>query len=132
MTIPIEFTILYTIISVVFLIITIELLFCNEITFNKTSAIMMYSFINAMISYFTAYTYFGINLYGYDLDGVLVENAFFTMSPVGMIYVFFAIVNVVFTLYCIYLFYMKPWKQLLKTYNRGRNPWYEDEESLNY
>lgn len=127
MVIPLEITIIYTIIAFVLLLLIGELLFLEEEqTILKTSFAFMLCFINGVFSYMTAYTYFAIDLYGYDSTGTVVSNPMYELAPFGILFVVFAFFSIIFSFYCLYLFYMKPWNEMIKTYNLHRNPWYED------
>lgn len=126
MVIPLEITLVYTIIALLLFLIIGMLLFMEEATILKTSFAFMLCFINGVFSYMTAYTYFAIDLYGFDSSGVVVSNPVYELAPFGMFFLIFSYFSIIFMFYCLYLFYMKPWNEMLKTYNLHRNPWYED------
>lgn len=126
MVIPLEITLVYTIIALLLFLIIGMLLFMEEVTILKTSFAFMLCFINGIFSYMTAYTYFAIDLYGFDSTGVVVSNPVYELAPFGMFFLIFSYFSIIFMFYCLYLFYMKPWNEILKTYNLHRNPWYED------
>ena len=126
MAIPLDITIVYTIIALILFLTIGFLLFMEEQTILKTSFALMLCFINTVFSYMTAYTYFAIDLYGFDSSGVVVSNPMYELAPFGIFFLMFAYFSIIFSFYCLYLFYMKPWNEMLKTYNLHRNPWYED------
>ena len=128
MVIPLELTLVYTIIALLLFLIIGMMLFMEEATIPKTSFAFMLCLINGIFSYMTALTYFGIDLYGFDSDGVVVSNPMYELAPFGMFFLLFTYFSIIFMFYCLYLFYMKPWNEMLKTYNLHRNPWYEDPD----
>ena len=128
MVIPLDITIVYTIVTLILFLIVGFLLFLEDPTILKTSFALMLCFINAVFSYMTAYTYFAIDLYGYDSSGEVVSNPMYELAPFGMFFLLFSFFSIIFSLYCLYLFYMKPWNEMLKTYNLHNNPWYEDPD----
>ena len=126
MVIPLDITLIYSILVLIIFLIIGFLLFTEEPTVPKTSFALMLCFINAVFSYMTAYTYFAIDLYGFDSSGTVVSNPMYELAPFGLFFLVFAYFSIIFSLYCLYLFYMKPWNEMLKTYNLHNNPWYED------
>lgn len=123
MGIPIDFTIVFMIIVIILLLITIVFLFVDP-DFNKSIASMILCFINIVFSYMAAYSFLVISLYGYDAQGVLVENNVYDFYPFGAFFVVFVYINLVLIFYALYLCYKKPWEEVLKSY--GRTPmWYE-------
>jgi len=128
MVIPLEITLVYTIISLFLFLFIGILLFMEEPTILKTSFALILCFINGVFSYMTALTYFGIDLYGFDSTGTVVSNPVYDLAPFGMFFLMFAYFSIIFSLYCLYLFYMKPWNEMLKSYNLQNNPWYEDPD----
>ena len=128
MVIPLEITLIYTIISLfVFLFIGI-LLFMEEQTILKTSFAFILCFINGVFSYMTCLSYFGIDLYGFTNEGVVVSNPMYDLAPFGMFFLMFSYFSIIFALYCLYMFYLKPWDEMMKSYNLQNNPWYENSE----
>jgi len=128
MVIPLDITLVYSILALIMFLVIGYLLFMEEPTINKTSFALMLCFINGIFSYMTAYTYFAIDLYGFDSTGTVVSNPMYELAPYGMFFLVFAYFSIMFSLYCLYLFYMKPWNEMLKTYNIHRTPWYEDPD----
>jgi len=128
MVIPLDITIVYTILTLILFLIVGILLFLEEPTVLKTSFAFMLCFINAVFSYMTAYTYFAVDLYGHDYLGEVVSNPMYELAPFGLFFLLFSYFSIMFSLYCLYLFYMKPWNEMLKTYNLHNNPWYEDPD----
>lgn len=126
MVIPLDVTLIYTVMSfIIFLIIGI-LLFMEEPTILKTSFAFILCFINTVFSFMTCLTYFGIDLYGFTASGEVVSNPMYELAPFGMFFLALSYFSIIFMFYCLYLFYMKPWNEMIKTYNLHRNPWYED------
>lgn len=126
MVIPLEITLVYSIITLFLFLFTGVLLFMEEPTILKTSFAFILCFINGVFSYMTAYTYFAIDLYGFDSTGTVVSNPMYELAPFGMFFLLFSYFSVILCFYCLYLFYMKPWNEMLESYNLHRNPWYED------
>jgi len=126
MVIPLDVTLVYTILALFMFLIVGFLLFMEEPTVLKTSFAFMLCFVNTVFSYMTAYTYFAIDLYGFDSSGVVVSNPMYELAPFGLFFWVFSYFGIIFMFYCLYLFYMKPWNETLKMYNMHKNPWYED------
>lgn len=123
MGIPIDFTIIFMLVAIILLLITIVFLFIDP-DFDKAIASIILCFLNGVFSYCAAYSFFVVSIYGYDAQGVLVENNIYDFYPFGMIFVIFVYINLILSFYAIYLCYKKPWEAVLKTY--GRTPmWYE-------
>ena len=129
MAIPLDITIVYTIIALILFLIIGFLLFMDEQTILKTSFALMLCFINTVFSYMTAYTYFVIDLYGIDYLGEVVSNPIYELAPFGLFFLMFSYFSIIFALFCLYLFYLKPWEKTMETYNIRNNPWYEKPDS---
>ena len=128
MVIPLDVTLVYTILSLFLFLFIGILLFMEEQTILITSFAAILCFVNTVFSFMTALTYFGIDLYGFTTSGVVVSNPVYELAPFGMLFVAFAYLSIVFLMYCIYLFYLKPWNKMLEAYNIQNNPWYENPE----
>lgn len=128
MAIPLDVTLVYTILSLFLFLIICVLLFIEEQTLLKTCFAFILCFVNGVFSYMTAYTYFAVDLYGHDYLGEVVSNPIYELAPFGMFFILFAYFSIVFGLYCLYLFYLKPWNEMLKAYNLQNNPWYENPD----
>ena len=128
MVIPLDVTLIYTVLSFIIFLIIGMLLFMEEQTILKTSFAMILCFINTVFSLMTALTYFGIDLYGFNTSGEVVSNPMYDLAPFGMFFLTLAYFSIIFIVYCLYLFYLKPWEKMLKSYNLNNNPWYEDPE----
>ena len=126
MVIPLDLTLVYSILTLILFLIIGILLFMEEPTILKTAFAFMLCFINGVFSYMTAYTYFAIDLYGFDSSGTVVSNPMYELAPFGLFFLLFSYFSIILSLYCLYLFYMKPWNETLKMYNIHNNPWYED------
>lgn len=127
--IPIEFTILFSVMSLSILILILVLEFI-EPNFNKSIFAIILSFINIPISYIACMSYFVFDLYGYTTSGTLVSNPVVDMFPIGIIFLLFAYLNILLFLYGLYLLYKKPWKELMKIHNMDEGYWYESEYDL--
>ena len=128
MVIPLDITLVYTILSLFLFLFIGVLLFMEEQTILKTSFAFILCFVNGVFSYMTSLTYFGIDLYGFTTEGVVVSNPMYELAPFGLFFMVFSYFSIVFGLYCLYLFYLKPWEEMLKSYNLQNNPWYENPE----
>ena len=128
MIIPLDVTLIYTILSIFLFLLIGFLLFLEEQTILTTSFALILTFVNGIFSYMTAYTYFGIDLYGFDSTGTVVSNPMYELAPFGILFLMFAYFSIIFALYCLYMFYLKPWEQMKKSYNLRENPWYENPE----
>jgi hypothetical protein len=126
MGIPIDITLLYTIIVIALFLFTGLLLFLDNTTFTKSIFAMMLCFINGIFSFMTALTYFGIDLYGFTTDGIVVSNPMYEIAPFGIMFILFVYINLMLTIYCLYLFYEKPWQKMLESYGKKKTIWYED------
>ena len=128
MVIPLDVTIVYTILVLFLFLFVGILLFMEEQTILKTSFAFMLCFINCVFSYMTALTYFGIDLYGFNTSGTVVSNPMYDLAPFGIFFLMFAYFSILFAFYCLYLFYIKPWEKVMESYNLRGNPWYENPE----
>lgn len=126
MAIPLDLTLVYTIIAFILFLLIGFLLFLDEPTILKTSFALILCFVNGLFSYMTAYTYFAVDLYGFDATGTVVSNPISELAPFGLLFIAFAYFSIVFALFCIYLFYLTPWKKAVESYNIRKNPWYEE------
>ena len=129
MAIPLDITIVYTIIALLLFLIIGVLLFLEEQTILKTSFALMLCFINTVFSYMTAYTYFAIDIFGFNSAGEVVSNPMYELAPFGLFFLMFSYFSIIFALFCLYLFYLKPWEKAMETYNLRSNPWYEKTDS---
>jgi len=127
MGIPLDMTLIFTILAIILFLFTGILLFFEETTFNKVIFAMILSFINMVFSFMTALSYFGVDLFGFDSDGILVSNTIATVAPFGLLFVLFVYINLMFTFYCLYLFYEKPWQKMLESYGKRSTIWYEEQ-----
>ena len=128
MAIPLDVTLVYTILSLFLFLFIGILLFMEDQTILKTSFALILCFVSLVFNYMTALTYFAIDLYGFTSEGVVVSNPMAELAPFGMLFIVFAYFSIIFALYCLYLFYLKPWNEMLKTYRMQNNPWYEDPD----
>lgn len=127
MGIPLDMALVFMILCVVLLLISIFLLFI-EPTFNNAVAGIIISFINLLFSYATVFSLLGLDLYGIDYTGELVSNIEGDFYPFGIMFFLFVFLNVLFTVYGLYLLYAKPWKETMKSFGPQKRIWYEDTE----
>jgi len=113
MGIPVEYHMLFCFLSIIFFIIILALLFI-EPTFDKTVAGFILCFFNLVVSAVAGLGFFAFDLYGYDTSGILVENLVNDYDFLGMVFVILAYICVILMLYCIYLWYKKPWEGVRK------------------
>lgn len=124
MGIPIDFTLIYTILVILLFCISMFLLFI-EPNFNQAIAALIFCVVNIIISYICAYSYLVVSIYGFDADGVLVENNIFDFYGFAAFFLAFVFINLALIFYSIAVCYKKPWEGLAKSYNE-RNPWFID------
>lgn len=124
MGIPMEFTLLYTILVILLFCISMFLLFI-EPSFNQAVAALIFCFVNVIISYICAYSYLVISIYGFDSSGVLVENNVFDFYGFAAFFLSFVFINIALMFYAIAICYKKPWEGLTKAYNT-KDPWLTD------
>lgn len=127
MAIPIEMTMLYTIISVILFLLVGLLLFYDKPTFNTTVFAFMLSFINILFSIIATFSYFGIDIYGFTSEGELVSNPTVEIASFGLVFLLFVYISVMLTFYCLYLFYEKPWVYAMESYGKKKPMWYEQQ-----
>jgi len=113
MILPIEYSIVFIIITILLFIITMSMLFNNP-DFFRTIAGMIFCFINGIFSYVSAYSMLGVDLYGYTSAGVLVSNPVYDLYGFAVMFLIFVYINLVLLFYSIWLLYKKPWEQVLK------------------
>jgi hypothetical protein len=120
MGIPIEYHLLFLCMTFLLFIITIFLLFI-DVTFSKGIAAFILIFFNLIFCMIVSYGFGAIEVQGFNSDGQLVSNIYSDMHPFIYIYWIFGYINIMLMIYCVYIFYKKPWE----AYMRGE---YEDEE----
>jgi hypothetical protein len=127
MGIPLDITLIYTVLAIILFLFTGLLLFFDETTFNRVVFAMMLCFINGIFSFMTALSYFSIDLFGFTIDGEIVSNPTNVIAPYGLMFILFVYINLMLTFYCVYLFYEKPWKKMLQSWGKKTTMWYEEQ-----
>jgi hypothetical protein len=110
MEIPMDYHLLFLVITFLLLILTIIFLFI-EPTVEKTTASVILIIINIIFCIVCAYSFFAIDYYGFDTDGTVVHNAYADMYPLHVIWWGLTYVNIMLIVYCGYLFWKKPWEE---------------------
>lgn len=100
-------------ISIAFFVSIFDLLFIKQ-TFERTIAAFMFCFINIFISFIAGLGFFAIDFFSYDSEGVIVSNMVSDYNFLGYVFIGLAYICFIMLLYCIYLFYDKPWKNVRK------------------
>ena len=113
MGIPIEYHMLFCMLSIMFFIMILSLLFIQP-TFNQTTAAFILCFLNIVISLVAGAGFFAFDLYGYDNTGTLVTNVVNDYDFLGLIFIILAYISLIMLFYCIYLWYEKPWVTVKK------------------
>jgi len=107
MEIPIDYHILFLMMTFILFILTIILLFVDN-TFEKTIAAMVLAVFNMVLCIFNALSFYAIDLYGHSGSGVLEHNVYYDLYPLGFLYLGLFYINFMLTIYCGYLFLRKP------------------------
>lgn len=113
MGIPVEYHMLFCMLSIVLFIITLALLFIQP-TFNQVTAAFILCFLNAVVSAVAGAGFFAFDLYGYDTAGAVVTNVVNEYDFLGLIFVILAYISILLLFYCVYLWYEKPWSNVRK------------------
>ena len=125
MSIPVEYHILFLLMSFIFFILTILFLFVNN-TFEKTIAANILIAFNLILNFISGYSFNAIDLYGHNTNGTVVHNIYSELYPFTYIYWAFVWVNIMLIFYCIYLYLKKP----IDEYTTQREEYYG--EGYNY
>jgi len=123
-TMLIEYHIIFMILIFILFIISILLLFI-DVTLEKAIAANIFTVVNFILCAIVSLGFGAINAYGYDANGVIVNNIYSDMYY--FIYIFWAMgyINVMILFYCVYMYYRKPWEQFT-----GES--YENEKQYRY
>lgn len=124
MEIPIDYHILFLVMSFVLFILTIFLLFI-EVTFQKAIAANILIMFSIIINFIVAYGFSAIDLYSWDSSGNVVHNVYSNMHPFIQIYWAFVWINISMIFYCVYIYLKKPWIDYTKN---SRDDFYEEGE----
>ena len=123
MEIPIDYHILFLVMSFVLFIMTIFLLFV-EVTFQKAIAANIFIMFSIIINFIVAYGFSAIDLYSWDSSGEVVHNVYSNMHPFIQIYWAFVWINIMLLFYCLYIYLKKPWEDYVKN---SREDFYEEQ-----
>lgn len=111
---PETYHIIFIGISMALFFFIIDLIFLKQ-TFERTIAAFMMCFINIFLSFITGMGFFAIDFFSYDSTGTIVSNVVNEYDFLGYVFIGLAYISFIFLLYCLYLFYDKPWKGVKKT-----------------
>lgn len=100
-------------ISIILFVLIIDLLFTKR-TFEKTVAGFIFCFINIVICFLTGLGFFAIDFFSFDSAGVIVSNVISDYSSLGFVFIGLSYISFIMLLYCVYLFYEKPWNKTRK------------------
>ena len=115
MGIPVEYHLLFLIMSFILFLVSIFFLFINT-TFQKAIAANILIVFNIVLDFLVALGFGAIDFYHFNQTGNLVHNVYAGMHPFITIYWIFAWVNIMLLFYCVYIYLKKPWED----YVRGR------------
>ena len=106
----IEYHLIFMIIIFLFFMISILLLFI-DVTLERAIAANIFTVVNFILCSIVSLGFGAINVYGYDADGLIVNNIYGDMYY--FIYVFWAMgyINIMILFYCVYVYYKKPWEE---------------------
>lgn len=113
MGLPIDYHILFMIMSILFFALVILFIFINP-DFNKTVAATLLSFLNIVICFITGLGFFSIDLYSFDSQGEIVSNILTDYSELGIVFIGLSYLSLLLLFYCVSLFYSKPWENVNK------------------
>ena len=122
MEMPIDYHIIFMIMSFILLIITIFLLFI-ETTLEKTVAANILIVFNIMLCMIISLSFGAIDMYGYSSTGAIVHNVYSELYAFIYLYWVLMYVNIMLLFYCVYHYYKKPWEE----YIEERNYYFRDE-----
>ena len=83
-------------------------------SFNTTVAAFILCFIEIVLSFIAGLGFFSIDFLSYDSTGALISNPIMEYDFLGYIFFGLSYLSLVFLLYCIYMFYEKPWSGVKK------------------
>lgn len=111
MEIPIDYHIIFIMMSFIFFILIMFLIFIDN-DFNKTVAAFILSMFNSVLCIISALSFFSINIFTVDATGTLVSNPYHDLGIFSIVFVILFYINILLVIFCIYLFYKKPWEVL--------------------
>jgi len=109
MEIPIDYHLIFIMMSFIFFILIMFLIFIDN-DFNKTVAAFILSMFNSVLCIISALSFFSINVFTADATGTLVNNPYHDLGIFSIVFVILFYINILLVIYCIYLFYKKPWE----------------------
>jgi len=111
MEIPIDYHLIFIMMSFIFFILIMFLIFIDN-DFNKTVAAFILSMFNSVLCIISALSFFSINIFTTDAAGTLVSNPYHDLGIFSIVFVILFYINILLVIYCIYLFYKRPWEVL--------------------
>jgi len=111
MEIPIDYHILFLAMSFILFIIAGFLMFVDA-TFEKAILAFIFCMFNIILNFLNAFIFSAVDMPGYDTTGAIVHNVYGGMHPLSFIFVIMMYINVLFMVYCVYLFIKKPWTEI--------------------
>lgn len=114
-----EYHLIFIIISFIFFLIVMFFLFI-EPDFNRAIASFIFCILNGVITAMNALSFFGIGINYVDPNGVFMTEAYHDMYIFSILFVVLFYMNILLLVYCIYLFYKKPWEQVRRNVQEER------------
>jgi len=108
MEIPIDYHILFLAVSFLLFILAGFLMFIDT-TLEKAILAFIFCMFNVILNFLNAFIFSAVDLYGFDTTGAVVHNVYGGMHPLSFIFVVMMYINILFMVYCVYLFIRKPW-----------------------
>jgi len=106
-----DYHIIFLVMTFIIFIISILLLFSDDITLVRAVGANVLIFFNMILNLIVSQGFGAIDVYGYDSDGLLVHNVTASMHPFVYIYWLLFYVNLFLLFYCVYFYYKKPWEE---------------------
>lgn len=110
---PVTYHIFFIILSITLFLLIIGLYFIKT-NFDRAIAGIILSFLNILISYIAGQGFFALGFYGYDANGILVNNRVIEYQMLGFIFFILAYISIIFIIYGIWLLYKKPYEKTAK------------------
>jgi len=121
MELPIDYHMLFLMMSFIIFIITIFLLFIDT-TLEKAVAANVLIMFNLILCSIISLGFGAIDYYGYDSAGEIVHNVESGMYPFVYVYWIMIYINIMLLFYCVYIYIKKPWEEYIQESG------YENEE----
>jgi len=122
MEMPIDYHLIFMIMSFIIFIISLFLLFI-ETTLEKTVAANILIMFNIILCIIVSLSFGAIDMYGYDSTGAVVHNVYSELYPFIYLYWVLGYVNIMLLFYCAYHYYKKPWEQ----YEKDRHKYFGND-----